>query len=353
MNVYIIAHGDTCIGMGHVMRCLALAEAFRDIGHKVCFYSKYMQGAEKIRQKGFEVTGYKNADGIASQRADTFHYGTAGELFTDIKEIMNSIQETQDVIIVDSYNVTYGFFENLKVKTRCLAYIDDINAFPYPVDILINGSAGAEEMQYGHTDSAKKLLGLNYNLVRREFRRIPKKQVRECIKDVFISTGNSDPYNVTGKIIKFFINNDIFSNLRYHVIIGGGFDKAIWKDPIIKDHTSVLLYEQPVNMADIMLKCDIAVTAGGSTLYELASCGIPMIVFSYAENQQPQIQALKKRGLIQYIGSYQELREERLIDYMEYLEVFHIRKMLAIQLQLLVDGKGGERVAREIEKWLD
>ena len=77
------------------------------------------------------------------------------------------------------------------------------------------------------------------------------------------------------------------------------------------------------------------------------------IVFSYAENQQPQIQALKKRGLIQYIGSYQELREERLIDYMEYLEVFHIRKMLAIQLQLLVDGKGGERVAREIEKWLD
>ena len=102
-----------------------------------------------------------------------------------------------------------------------------------------------------------------------------------------------------------------------------------------------------------MLKCDIAVTAGGSTLYELASCGIPMIVFSYAENQQPQIQALKKRGLIQYIGSYQELREERLIDYMEYLEVFHIRKMLAIQLQLLVDGKGGERVAREIEKWLD
>jgi len=51
-------------------------------------------------------------------------------------------------------------------------------------------------------------------------------------------------------------------------------------------------------MSEIMLKCDVAVTAGGSTMYELAACGIPMVTFIYADNQRPAVEMLEQEGYI-------------------------------------------------------
>ena len=120
--------------MGHIMRCLSLAKGFRDAGAKVYFMSRYEQGTARIRQDGFEVIEMPYRK---SENPKGFSYGDISELKEDAQQIIAGIKAFNlDVLIVDSYNVMKSF----RVEDPCkkLCYIDDVNKFPYPVDVLIN-----------------------------------------------------------------------------------------------------------------------------------------------------------------------------------------------------------------------
>lgn len=322
----MIAHGNTETGMGHVMRALSLAEAFRSSGHSVSFFSKYPPGAEIIKGKGFDVLNWEKA----------------GE-WKDTKDF------PADVIVIDSYEVSREYFEKLKERTKCLVYIDDLNAFKYPVDVIVNGTASALNMNYEALQDAKLLLGLRYNLLRKEFFHVPKRKTGRKINNILITTGNSDPFHMTEKILQIFIEEKEFAGLKYHVIVGSGFDNNIWESRIT-DCADVCLYKNPDMMSEIMMNCDVAVAAGGSTLYELAACGIPAVVFAYAENQIPQITAMEQENLIRYLGTYTSVKKERLIKEIQYFqENIEMREELVKKLQKLVDAQGSLRVVKEIE----
>lgn len=100
-----------------------------------------------------------------------------------------------------------------------------------------------------------------------------------------------------------------------------------------------------------MARCDIAVTAGGSTLYELAACGVPAIVFAYADNQLLHIKALERYGIVKYVGYYQELDRRKLIEEFKYLMAhMNVTNEIAERAQSLVDGNGCGRIVEEIEQ---
>lgn len=352
MNICIIAHGNAQLGMGHVMRSLALAEAFRKDGHNVYFYSKYSQGVERIQRQGFKAVGAQKWDKIRDVVG--FEYGTPEELFADVKDIVQYVQEMQDVIVIDSYNVSREFFLGLKQYTRVLVYIDDLNTFAYPVDIIINGTVSAPYMGYKKLQNARLLLGVKYNLLRSEFCNLPKKEIDKEIKNVLITTGNSDPFHITEKILRIFIQEKRYDGLNFHVIVGSGFETDIRIQQDIANCLSVYFYDKPDKMSKIMQKCDIAVAAGGSTLYELAACGVPALVFDYAENQIPQIMAMKQDGLVKYIGSYKKLEKEKVLKEFQHLQLqYKERKKLVKRLQSLVDAQGPGRVVEEVKNYYE
>lgn len=100
-----------------------------------------------------------------------------------------------------------------------------------------------------------------------------------------------------------------------------------------------------------MEKCDIVVTAGGSTLYELAACGIPVVVFAYADNQLLHIKALERYGIVYYVGYYCELGQQQLIDGIKYLMAhMNITNEIAEKARLLVDGNGCRRIVEKVEQ---
>ena len=182
MKVCFIAHGSENIGMGHVMRSLSLAEAFRERNNEISFFSKYKLGVNEIKAQGFKIIG-----GIQSTRHNNkqgFCYGDNSELAKDVQNLASNSLGIFDVIVVDSYNVTKEFFIELRKHTKCLIYIDDLNAFTYPVDIILNGTASAKDMGYEKCQQAYLLLGLKYNLLRNEFRNIPKKEVHKEFKNI-------------------------------------------------------------------------------------------------------------------------------------------------------------------------
>lgn len=327
----MIAHGNMEIGMGHVMRSLSLAEAFRSRGHAVSFFSKYAPGIEAVKNRNFDVLDWEKA-----------------------VEWQNTGNFSPDVIVIDSYEVSKNLFEALKKYTRCLVYIDDLNAFAYPVDVIVNGTASALSMDYKKLQAAKLLLGLSYNLLRKEFFNAPKRKINRKIKDILITTGNSDPYHMTEKILQIFMKEENYIGITYHAIVGSGFESSIWENQKIMARPDICLYKNPDKMSEIMLNCDLAVTAGGSTLYELAACGVPSVVFAYAENQMPQITAMEQGKLIRYIGGYTYVKKENLINEIQYFqEHFEIRRELVKKLQELVDAQGAFRVVKEIETILE
>ncbi len=351
MKVSFIVHGSASIGMGHIIRSLSLAEAFRESGHEVDFFSKYKLGIELIQRKGFEVECIPDQSG--ETKIDKFFYGNIKEALQDAEYICCQIKGVTDVLVVDSYNVNADFFTVLKEKTKCLVYVDDLNAFLYPVDIIINGSASAPYMGYEKIQNAKLFLGLPYNLIRKEFRAVPARNICEKVTEILITTGNSDPCHMTEKILDILKCSELFKDLSFHVIIGSGFETESLSMLDIVNEQSIHLHYKPENILEIMMKCDLAITAGGSTLYELAACGVPAIVFAYAENQIPQIKAMEEEKLLKYVGFYQTIDKINLLESISAMqEQYVFRKRLVEKLQLLVDAKGALRVVKEIEEIL-
>lgn len=349
MRVYIIAHGSAQTGMGHVMRSISLAEAFRAHGHTVTFFSKYGQGISRIQGAGIEVN--KIPAGTSSE-GKGFFYGNPGELVGDLAAVRKQIVKKADAIIVDSYNVSCGFFNGLREMTDCLVYVDDLNLFPYPVDILVNGTAAAFGMGFEKSQSAQLLLGMEYNQVRGEFSGLLPRRTQGDITDILITTGNSDPFHMTEKILRMLTAEGQFSRFKYHVIVGGGFEKDIWSDADILGSRQVRLYDSPGNMREIMTGCDLAISAGGSTLYELAACGLPTAAFAYADNQLLHIKALERQGALKYIGYYNELEGQNLAGCINQLMRAEIRQEMSIRQQALVDGKGCRRIVEKIEVFM-
>ena len=341
MKICVIAHGGKSTGMGHVVRCLALAQEFRRQGHAVFFISKYAQGIQKIQEQAFPV--YRIAGGDSA--AGGFFFGDESALQDEWQQAKRVLQENRpDAVLLDSYNVTPWYFLELKKYTGYVAYIDDVNRFVYPVDMLINGTASALDMQYTKYRAEEiLLLGLPYNLIREEFRDLPSPQIRGEICDILITTGSSDPHQVTQTLIGLLSAIPTTAACRLHAIVGAGFSNLDFPAS-----PRLFLYPSPPQMSDIMRKCDIAISAGGSTLYELAACGIPTLAFAYADNQIPQMRALSRDGVLYDLGSYAGLDIQKLEKGIHFLRNPADRQVLSAKLQNLVDGEGPSRVVKAI-----
>lgn len=174
VNIGIRTDGSSDIGMGHIMRCLSLAKGFRNAGAGVFFLSRFEQGISRIRQDKFEVIEMQCRK---IGHSDGFFYGDVSELEEDAEEIICRIKEFNlDILVIDSYNVSREFFFlKLKPHIKKLCYIDDVNKFVYPVDVLINGNITATTFNYTkYSNDEIMLLGLKYNLIRMNLKTCPR-----------------------------------------------------------------------------------------------------------------------------------------------------------------------------------
>jgi spore coat polysaccharide biosynthesis predicted glycosyltransferase SpsG len=100
-----------------------------------------------------------------------------------------------------------------------------------------------------------------------------------------------------------------------------------------------------MNMPEVLRGAKLAVTAGGTTLYELASLGVPMVMLAIAENQRPTCERFAVADAAGYAGWYGELTPARLVEeIMVYWTEPELLRTLATRARSLVDGRGAARV---------
>ena len=113
---------------------------------------------------------------------------------------------------------------------------------------------------------------------------------------------------------------------------------------------NVRVHFQLRRVADLMCQCDVAVSAAGSTLYELCACGVPTVTYVLADNQIPGARAFDRQGLIMMAGDCRaQGTEEKIISQLQRLIAdSNLRELTSRQMQQVVDGKGAWRLAQAL-----
>ncbi|MHB1392787.1 MAG: UDP-2,4-diacetamido-2,4,6-trideoxy-beta-L-altropyranose hydrolase [Clostridia bacterium] len=340
IKVAIRADGNSQIGMGHIMRCLSLASGFKKRGHQINFICKYGEGIEKVKEAGFDVINLETKE-------------NKQDMNNEEQKLIAILNENKtDLLIVDSYDVTYDFFKSIKLHVGILAYIDDVNKFLYPVDIVINGNIGAEDIKYDrYSEGELFLLGVKYNLLKKEFSNLPRRVINKNISEVMITTGGSDTFNVSCGLLKKLLTDPWSANKSFNIIVGSAFKNKEELKSISEKYKNVKLIENVRRMSEIMCQSDLAISSGGSTLYELCACGTPTLAYIIADNQENIVQNMNHNGYVHNLGWYNELTTENLIrNVIRISNSYEYRIEKSEKMQGLVDGRGVSRIIKHIEE---
>lgn len=369
--VVIRADANSKIGMGHVMRCLSVADALLKRGEEVLFVTADDTPVPLLTKKGIPYrvlhTNYADMEAELPELLCILQELTQrAELPEEVLSRMSS-QRKDIAILVDSYYVTEKYLAALKKRITTI-YMDDIYAFSYPVDMLINYNIYGEEMGY-EKDAAfadtKLLLGANYVPLREEFSAgagyvQSRKELSLGAANVtpaeeggiLITTGGSDSFNLAGQLLMEAMKYDALKEKEYHVVSGSLNPHIGELQALAQKHENIHIHCNVTNMAELMAESEVALSAGGSTLYELCAMGVPVIAFSFAENQERLVQTFVKRGIAQYGGNYRTDGNKMIQNTIAGLEKLCGDEALKTEYRRkalqLVDGRGAERIAEAL-----
>lgn len=336
--IWIRADANNSIGLGHMMRCLSVASQLIRLGQEVCFVLADASAVALLEEKEQKYIVL-----------DTDYCDMEGELAA----LCSLLQAWRpDVLLVDSYFVTQEYLRKLRTYAK-VVYMDDKAGFLYPVDGLINYNIYAKRDLYEGMEETETrfLLGMDYVPLREEFQKVSY-EVKEQVRKVLITTGGSDKYNLAGQILERVLKEPTIADLQYYVVSGMFNTNFHMLESMERKHSNIHIYKNVQNMSELMQECDMAVSAAGSTLYELCTVGVPILCFSFVDNQEPMVEGFLKEGIVFYGGHYLEKREELLSDIVACLKKLANdvceRKRISNLGKLKVDGLGAERIAREL-----
>ena len=327
MKVFIITEGGKNIGFGHITRCLSLYQAFEE---------------REIKPK-FIV----NADNDVEYLLRGLNYQIFNWL--DEKNKLFGILKGADIAIIDSYLADISVYNTLSDSVKLPVYIDDNKRLDYPDGVVVNGNIHAEKLNYPKRDGITYLLGTKYTPLRKDFWDVPEKKIKENVKSIMVTFGGDDAKNMTPKILAFL--NDEYPSLIRNVIIGRAFQNINEIKKCADKNTNLIYYPDAEKMKEIMLESDIAISAGGQTLYELARVGIPTIGICVADNQVGIIKEWEKVDFLEYAGLYNKdniiMRINNLLIILEDIKLRESKSEIG---RKFVDGKGSLRVSNKLLK---
>lgn len=330
MKIAIRADGGSKIGMGHIMRTLVLAKELaktNDVFY-ICkvgnpLSNKYKSGIDKVKAEGFDIVTINE-----------------NNIINDLRNIV------ADCLITDSYDVNEEYFNLTKDMFKITGYIDDMNLYCFNVDFIINQNIGAEEYFYKANKDTKLFLGTNYTMLREEFKKNPNKNIKKEVQNIMITVGGADPNGITNIICDYVKDLE----LKFHIVIGPSFkEKNIKKLTYLENLKDNINLYFNANMIEIMNKCDIAISACGSTLYELSACRVPALGLIIADNQEKIAHKMHEDGLIYNLGWYKDLTKDIILDNIKKISKLDNRQII-INNQKIINKNGVEKLDIEIEK---
>jgi len=325
-------------GIGHIMRCLALSEELTRRGHTCIILTKINNRDLLKRIKTFHVD---------IQRIDT-----NTSLKKDLEILLKFSKVNKiDWIVTDHYGIDTSYLNELKKQGFHVLSVDDISLMHYPSDIVINQNIDAEHLTFSVEPYTILLRGPAYAILRDEILVREKKKQCDSVKKILVTLGGSNPDNYLLKILQSL---DIAEKKVDVLAIVGPFNLYIsqLKSYVKQSRANISLIISPKKMVDFYLESDLAVSAGGSSCYELAYFGIPNIIITIADNQFGVAREFHRQQLGVYLGMEHEVKSEAINDTIkELIENHSLRKKMSKRGRNLIDGNGKKHIVDCMEKY--
>lgn len=321
MKVNILTEANKKVGFGHLSRVLSLYDAF----HEKKINPQLIINADNSITTLVKDIKYLNINWLKNQQ-----------------KIIRSIKNS-DITIIDSYLASIDFYKKVSKISKIVLYIDDTKRLDYPKGIVFNAAVIAKNLNYPKKKNVNYLLGLKYVLLRKEFIKSKKIVLKKIVKSILLTLGGTDIRQLTIPIIKKLTVE--FPDYKKNVIIGKGYNNlnAIKK---IKDKNIFFHFDPPIKQfIDLINKSDIAISAGGQSMYELTSLGIPTIAIIVANNQLNIVKGLNKVGVINYFEQWNDSKLlSKLIADIKKTSIYDIRHKQSKKGKRIIDGQGSKRV---------
>ncbi len=339
-RLLIRADASPEIGAGHLMRCLAVAQEWIRQGGEVIFLSNCQIPELIDRLKGV---------GCRVQITNSSH--PDGEDVRQLRILLNTF--APHWLIVDGYHFDNLFQKEVyeaKGRSTKSLFIDDFGSQEeYWADLILNQNLRYEDPlitnKYIQHSGQRLLLGPQYALLRQGFQKKGEKEIVPKAKKVLVTMGGADPLNQTNVVLGAL--NQIRSiHLEIQIIIGAANKRlAEVEQRVQQSPHQITLRNNVKEMEEVMAWADLAITAAGSTCWELSAMGVPMLLLVTANNQAVVADGLSRSGVACSLGWYAEIDPATIKRAVKrVLGGYELRLNMSKKGRDLVDGQGVGRV---------
>ena len=336
------ADASTGIGVGHVMRSMALAQAWQQDGGVAFFAAAEMPAplAQRLVSSGLRVEEVAGQPGSADDLHHTVALASANGA---------------GCVVADGYAFGATWQRGVKDAGLALVVIDDYgHAGPYCADVVLNQNLAADSALYREREPGTRLLlGSPYTLLRSEFTtfRGETRGVPSAGRRILVTLGGSDPENVTLEVVRA-LATITGPALEVRILAGGSYPHlAELKSALAAAPDTWEIVVDSAQMPEQMRWADLAISAAGSTSWELAFMQVPMILIVAAENQREIGRRLAEAGAAVNLGPLETLRGTAIAEAVTALLPDHERRRRMVENgRAVCDGHGAERVVAAIRE---
>ncbi|MCM1261798.1 MAG: UDP-2,4-diacetamido-2,4,6-trideoxy-beta-L-altropyranose hydrolase [Butyrivibrio sp.] len=343
--VGIRVDANETVAMGHVMRCITIARQLAHKGCRVIFFTADEYAHGLIAQAGFKAVCLNTK---------------WNDMEAELPKLREALQKAEcKKLLVDSYQAVPEYFSGLKDICR-LIYIDDCFDAVYPADIIINYNAYHVRFPYkeayekAYAGKTELLLGTDYVPLREEFS--PDLETAADNSDdgihVLLSSGGGDICDALTGILQKAMLDETLAGMIFHVVVGG-FSQNYDKLKLLADkYPNIMLYNNVNNMAELMRKCQAAVSAAGTMLFELSAVRVPTVFFVSADNQRYDSEFFAQNEIMLFAG---DIRKDRTAcienicgGLKSIIEDRELQERMRKKMREVADGRGAMRIADSI-----
>lgn len=348
-NLFIRVDSGVEIGIGHIMRCYALAKILKNMDFDVYFISRKLKGniCDFIAERGYKVyyLPTKKQNKFLKDNNKTIEHDAL-----ETTKILTNYIDKPSWLLVDHYDLDIRWESILRKFVKKIIVVDDLANRKHDCDLLLDQNL-YEHMNRRYAKlvpkNCKKLLGPKYTLLRSEFSKLRRTITkRKKLQNILVSFGGSDPGNETAKVLQAIK----ILNMKDLTV-----DVAVWninphKEKIKRLCSSIpntTFYSNIDNIGELMSKTDLAIGTGGSTTWERCCLGLPSIVSIVSNNQAEMIELLARKNCVVNLGNSENLTPNDYFNAIKSMDGKMIANMSS-KCMKVVDGHGCFRVAKII-----
>lgn len=344
MHVAIRTDASSAIGTGHLMRSLALANELLNRGAYCVFICRECPASLQamVQAQGHKLVLFPENILIRNEFDDAEQTATLCAGF-DIF-----------LMIVDHYELSATWETAIKTKIPRLMAIDDLASRAHTADLLLDQNLGRRTLDYASLvpDACTLLLGTRYALLRPQFAELRAQSLahrrHRSLQQILITFGGTDPMNTTSIVLHALRDANLPEGTRLQIVLGAHstFRHEV-EDACTHLPWAATISQGVTDMATLMTNSDIAISAAGSTLWELCCMGVPTIAVMTADNQRHSCEAIAGAGTAWVVESIDQLPTV-LPALLDRIREPSVLSKLQEAAATITDGQGCQRVADTI-----